>query len=176
MLYKQGQCANKTKWNVNLDLDGPASLWPSQIRNVRSEAEGPNGTISVPHRLKRGSADLGDCVLEGRGVAHGWMDGWLAGWERAGGEQRLLDVFWWVRWAPQAAATLSSLLFSFCAGRKGTFLSRRGGLALRGLHPQLRTWSATQESPQRWPRERCVGDDGSRMGESISPCQYRRVS
>lgn len=38
-----------------------------------------------------------------------------------------------------AAATLSSLLFSFCTGRQGTFLSRGGGLALHGLHLQLHT-------------------------------------
>lgn len=68
-------------------------------------------------------------------------------WVRGSSKLWLLDMFWWVRWTPEAAATLSSLLFSFCTGRQGTFLSCGGGLALHGLHPQLHTWSATKESP-----------------------------
>lgn len=57
-----------------MDHDGSASLWPSQTANVWSEAEVPHKTVSVLRWLQGGSTNLGDCVFEGRGVTHGWMD------------------------------------------------------------------------------------------------------
>ncbi len=95
------------------------------------------------------------------------MDRWVGGSSKLW----LLDMFWWVHWTPEAAATLSSLLFSFCTGRQGTFLSWGGGLALHGLHPQLHTWPAPQESPQKQPKKRYVRDVGRsvRNKDQFSP-------
>lgn len=90
------------------------------------------------------------------------MDRWVGGSSKLW----LLDMFWLVHWIPEAAATLGSLLFSFCTGRQGTFLRWGGGLAFRGLHPQMHTWPAMQESPRTRPRKRYTRDAGREHEQS----------
>lgn len=65
----------------NLDHDGPASLWPSQIVNVRSEAEVPNETHEFPPLVERRVRKPRRLCIWGK-RSHAWMDGWERASER----------------------------------------------------------------------------------------------
>lgn len=74
---------------------------------------------------------------------------------------------------PRRLQPHSALCCFLCAGTRGTFLNRGGGLALHGLHPQLHTWPAQKESPKHVPKEPQEGKRGKAQNIRLSKLSFK---